>query len=37
MDDSADPLRAMIHRPAETKNVKRLRRYYRLMLVSREN
>jgi transcriptional regulator with XRE-family HTH domain len=36
VDDSADELRAKIQRLAQTNDVKRLRRYYRLMLVSRE-
>jgi transcriptional regulator with XRE-family HTH domain len=37
IDDSADALRARIHRLAETMDVKQLRKYYRLMLVSRED
>jgi transcriptional regulator with XRE-family HTH domain len=36
VDDSAEELRAKIHRLAETSDVKQLRKYYRLMLVSRE-
>lgn len=36
VDDSAEELRAKIQRLAQTNNVERLRRYYRLMLVSRE-
>jgi transcriptional regulator with XRE-family HTH domain len=36
VDDSPEQLRAKIHRLAQTNDVKRLRRYYRLMLVSRD-
>jgi len=36
VDDSAEELRARIHRLAATNDVKQLRNYYRLMLVSRE-
>jgi transcriptional regulator with XRE-family HTH domain len=36
VDDEAEELRAKIHRLAQTNDVKQLRRYYRLMLVSRE-
>jgi transcriptional regulator with XRE-family HTH domain len=36
VDDSLEQLRAKVHRLAETNDVKQLRRYYRLMLVSRE-
>jgi transcriptional regulator with XRE-family HTH domain len=36
IDDNAEELRAKIHRLAQTSDVKRLRRYYRLMLVARE-
>ena len=36
VDDSAEELRAKIHRLAQTNDINRLRRYYRLMLVSRE-
>lgn len=36
IDDSADALRSKIHRLADTDDVKRLRRYYRLMLISDE-
>ena len=36
IDDSADSLRARIHRLAQTDDVKLLRKYYRLMLVSDE-
>jgi transcriptional regulator with XRE-family HTH domain len=36
VDDSAEELRAKIQRLAQTNDVERLRRYYRLMLVSRE-
>ena len=36
VDDSVEELRAKIHRLAQTNDVKRLRNYYRLMLVSRE-
>jgi len=36
VDDSAEELRAKIHRLAQTNDVKRLRTYYRVMLVSRE-
>lgn len=36
IDDSADELRSKIHRLAETDDIKRLRKYYRLMLVSDE-
>ncbi len=36
IDDSAEALRAKIHRLAQTKDIKRLRKYYRLMLVSHE-
>ena len=36
VDDSAQELRAKIQRLAQTSDVKRLRMYYRLMLVSRE-
>jgi transcriptional regulator with XRE-family HTH domain len=36
VDDSAEDLRAKIQRLAQTNDVKQLRRYYRLMLVSRE-
>jgi len=36
VDDSAEELRAKIHRLAQTNDVNRLRRYYRLMLVSHE-
>jgi transcriptional regulator with XRE-family HTH domain len=36
VDDGAEELRAKIHRLAQTNDVKQLRRYYRLMLVSRE-
>ena len=37
VDDNADALRAKIHRIAETQDVKQLRKYYRLMLVSRQD
>jgi transcriptional regulator with XRE-family HTH domain len=36
VDDSAEELRARIQQLAQTNDVKRLRVYYRLMLVSRE-
>jgi transcriptional regulator with XRE-family HTH domain len=36
IDDSAEQLRAKIQRLAQTNDIKRLRKYYRLMLVSRE-
>jgi transcriptional regulator with XRE-family HTH domain len=36
VDDSAEELRAKIQRLAQTNDINRLRRYYRLMLVSRE-
>jgi transcriptional regulator with XRE-family HTH domain len=36
IDDSAEELRAKIQRLAGTSDVKQLRKYYRLMLVSRE-
>ena len=36
VDDSAEELRAKIQRLAQTNDIERLRRYYRLMLVSRE-
>lgn len=36
LDDSAEALRAKIHRLAQTNDLKHLRTYYRLMLVSRE-
>ena len=36
VDDSAEELRARIHRLSETSDVKQLRKYYRLMIVSRE-
>jgi transcriptional regulator with XRE-family HTH domain len=36
VDDSAEALRAKIHRLVETGDVKRLRKYYRLLLVSSE-
>ena len=36
VDDSAEELRAKIQRLAQTNDIKRLRRDYRLMLVSRE-
>ena len=36
IDDSAEVLRAKINRLAETDDAMRLRKYYRLMLVSRE-
>jgi transcriptional regulator with XRE-family HTH domain len=36
VDDSAEELRAKIQRLAQTNDVKLLRKYYRLMLVSRE-
>jgi|ERR1700733_12300794 transcriptional regulator with XRE-family HTH domain len=36
VDDSAEELRTKIQRLAQTNDVERLRRYYRLMLVSRE-
>lgn len=36
IDDSAEVLRSKIQRLAQTNDVERLRRYYRLMLVSRE-
>jgi transcriptional regulator with XRE-family HTH domain len=36
VDDSAEVLRAKIHRLIETDDVKRLRKYYRLLLVSDE-
>lgn len=36
IDDSAEELRSKIHRLAETDNIKKLRKYYRLMLVSDE-
>ena len=36
VDDSAELLRAKIQRLIETDNVKRLRKYYRLLLVSDE-
>jgi transcriptional regulator with XRE-family HTH domain len=36
IDDSAEALRAKIHRLIETDDVKRLRKYYRLLLVSSE-
>jgi transcriptional regulator with XRE-family HTH domain len=37
IDDSAETLRAKIHRLVETEDVKRLRKYYRLLLVSDED
>jgi transcriptional regulator with XRE-family HTH domain len=37
VDDNAEELRARIHRLAETNDVRLLRRYYRLMLVGRED
>jgi transcriptional regulator with XRE-family HTH domain len=36
IDDSTEILRTKIHRLTETNDVKQLRAYYRLMLVSRE-
>jgi transcriptional regulator with XRE-family HTH domain len=36
VDDNLEELRAKIHRLAQTNDVEQLRRYYRLMLVSRE-
>jgi transcriptional regulator with XRE-family HTH domain len=36
VDDSAEVLRAKIHRLIETDDPKRLRKYYRLLLVSNE-
>jgi len=36
VDDSADVLRAKIHRLIETDDAKRLRKYYRILLVSDE-
>jgi transcriptional regulator with XRE-family HTH domain len=36
VDDSAEELRARINRLLETSDVRQLRKYYRLMLVSRE-
>jgi transcriptional regulator with XRE-family HTH domain len=36
VDDSAEVLRSKIQRLAQTNDVEQLRRYYRLMLVSRE-
>ncbi len=36
VDDSAEELRAKIQRLAQTNDIERLRKYYRLMLVSRE-
>ena len=36
IDDSAEALRAKIHQLIETDDVKRLRKYYRLLLVSSE-
>ncbi len=36
VDDSAEALRAKIQRLIQTEDVKQLRKYYRLMLVSRE-
>jgi len=36
IDDSAEALLAKIHRLIETDDVKRLRKYYRLLLVSSE-
>jgi transcriptional regulator with XRE-family HTH domain len=36
IDDSVEVLRSKIQRLAQTNDVERLRRYYRLMLVSRE-
>jgi|SRR5581483_4704565 len=37
VDDSAEALRAKIHRLVQTNDVKRLRKYYRLLLVSLED
>ena len=37
VDDSAEVLRARIHRLIETDDVKQLRKYYRLLLVSDED
>jgi transcriptional regulator with XRE-family HTH domain len=37
IDENADELRAKIYQFAKTKNVKLLRKYYRLMLVARED
>ena len=37
VDDSAEVLRAKIHRLIETEDVTRLRKYYRLLLVSDED
>ena len=36
VDDNVEELRTKIHRLAETNDVRQLRKYYRLMLVSRE-
>jgi hypothetical protein len=36
VDDTAEELRSKIQRLAQTNDVNQLRRYYRLMLVSRE-
>ena len=36
IDDDAEVLRAKIHRLAQTNDLRQLRTYYRLMLVSRE-
>jgi transcriptional regulator with XRE-family HTH domain len=36
IDDNAETLRSKIQRLAQTNDVEQLRRYYRLMLVSRE-
>lgn len=36
VDDNAEALRAKIHRLVQTNDVKRLRKYYRLLLVSLE-
>lgn len=37
VDDGVEELRAKIHRLAQTKDVKLLRKYYRLMLIARED
>jgi transcriptional regulator with XRE-family HTH domain len=37
VDDTAEVLRAKIHRLIETDDIKRLRKYYRLLLVSGED
>jgi transcriptional regulator with XRE-family HTH domain len=37
LDDDVETLRARIHELAKTQDVKQLRKYYRLMLVSRED